>query len=203
MSVSKIFSSELSSAITEIKNKTDNLPPDPADASVLANLIAALSAKIGNLNDYVSVPYSFGNNSLMAFLTTSYYHVHGRTFVYPEFANNVIITSAAGIWNQTGSITEVIPANALNVSSFDIHWINIYAISANCAGVIEIFKGTAGNETRIGITRITRTTNFTQEGAKYIQIPQQSVNERISCRLTTNIVGSIQCAVSFEGHYYA
>lgn len=39
---------------------------------------------IGKRGDYV--PYSPNSASLMAFIATGYYHVHGASFVYPKYA---------------------------------------------------------------------------------------------------------------------
>jgi hypothetical protein len=85
----------------------------------------------GTLTDFVAVPYDFGTNSILAHLNTSYYHVHGQSFVYPNHADEVLITAGAPAWDLTGTKTEVVPANALDVSAFDLHWINISNISEN------------------------------------------------------------------------
>lgn len=158
---------------------------------------------IGTKNDFVSVPYEFGINSVLAHLNTSYYHIHGRPLVYPNHADNVILTSAAGVWSQGGALIEVIPSGALNISAFDLHWINISDISANSQIQIDIYSGEPGSEIWIGATRTHRNAVQAQEGAKRIQISQQSSGNRISCRLSDNTAGVITCGVSFEGHYYS
>lgn len=157
----------------------------------------------GELGDFIAVPYTVGINSILAHLNTSYYHVHGQAFVYPDHADSVVLTSGSGAWGVTGNIIEVIPTNALSVAAFDLHWINISAISAVAELQIDIFKGAIGSEVRIGATRSQRNTNQSRENANKIQIPQQVVNERISCRLSDSTSGTITTAVSFEGHYYA
>jgi hypothetical protein len=157
----------------------------------------------GQLNDLVNVPYQFGINTILAHLNTSYYHVHGQSFVYPSHADDILLTAGAGAWNLTGAITEIIPVNVLNVSAFDLHWINIHSISANGTIQVDIYAGTVGNEVLITSTKATRTAVQSQNGPKRIQIPQQPVNTRISCRLSDNTAGQINCRVSFEGHYYA
>lgn len=157
---------------------------------------------IGDKTDFISVPYSFGISSILAHLNTSYYHVHGQPFVYPNHENNVVLTAGAGAWNLTGALIEVVPANALNVAAFDLHWMNISAISENAEIQIDIYAGDVGSEVLIGSTRTHRNAVQAQEGAKRIQIPQQVVNTRISCRLSSSVAGATTCAVSFEGHYY-
>lgn len=161
------------------------------------------SPSIGNLSDFVSVPYSFGNNTLMAHLNTSYYHVHGEPFVYPTLADNVTLTAGTGAWDNTGSITEIVPANTLSTAAFDIHWIEISDISAVGTIEIELYAGASGSEVKIGSTRANRTTNQARNGPKRVQIPQQPANTRISARLSDNTAGALTCEVSIEGHYYA
>lgn len=157
---------------------------------------------VGNKDDFVQVPYTFGIQSIIAHLNTSYYHVHGKSFVYPTLADDVVLTAAAGAWADTGVKTEVIPAATLTDSAFDLHWINIANISANGTIQIDIFKGTVGNEVLIGSTRASRTTNQDRNGPSRIQIPQQLSGERISCRLSDSTAGALTCQVSFEGHFY-
>lgn len=158
---------------------------------------------MGNKNDFVQVPYTFGIQSLMAHLNTSYYHVHGQSFVYPNHANDVILTSGAGAWGLGGSIIEIIPASTLSLSAFDLHWINISNIGVVSTIQIDIYSGGVGSEVLIGATRASRTTNQERNGPSRIQIPQQTANTRISCRLSDSTAGTTTCEVSFEGHYYA
>lgn len=158
---------------------------------------------IGALNGFVGVPYVFGENTIMDHLNTSYYHIHGESFVYPSLADNITLTAGTGEWDNTGAITEIVPAGTLNTSAFDIHWIEVSEISAVGTVEIELFKGLSGSEVKIGSTRANRTTNQARNGPKRIQIPQQSPGERISVRLSDSTTGSLTCEVSLEGHFYA
>ena len=158
---------------------------------------------IGNKEDFVQVPYTFGIQSIMAHLNTAYYHVHGKSFVYPDHANDVTLTAGTGAWDLTGAIIEVIPEGALNESFFDLHWIDLSGISANGTIQVDIYAGAIGAEVLIGKTRASRNTVQSQEGAKRVMIPQQISGTRISCRLSDSTAGAVTCTVSFEGHYYA
>jgi len=158
---------------------------------------------VGSLSDQVTVPYSSGENSILAHLNTAYYHVHGQSFVYPNHASNIVLTAGAGAWDTSGAITEVIPVDTLSVAAFDLHWINISAISGNGEIQVDIYSGALGEEVLIGATRTHRNAVKSQEGAKRIQIPQQAATSRISCKLSDSTAGALTCAVSFEGHYYA
>jgi hypothetical protein len=164
-----------------------------------------INSNVGDENDFIKVPYSFGDadNTVLAYLTTGYYHVHGQSFVYPNHADNVVLTAGAGAWDLSGSITEIIPADTLTVSTFDLHWLNISDISENAEIQIDIYSGGAGSEVLVGSARAARNAVQSQEGAHRIQIPQQSSGNRISCRLSSSVAGATTCSVSFEGHYYA
>lgn len=157
----------------------------------------------GTPTDVVSIPYVLGGNSILAHLNTLYDHVHGQSFSYPKLANSVTLTAGSGAWDNTGAIIEVIPAAVLTTSAFDLHWINVYNISANGEGCVQIYKGGVGSEVEICSVKINRSAVQSQEGPKRIQIPQQVTGTRISCRLSDSTAGALTCGVSFEGHYYS
>lgn len=161
-------------------------------------------SQIGNLNDYVHVPFTNNINSILALLNTNYYHFHGRTFVYPQLANAVNLQAGAGAWGIGGSITEIIPENALNVAAFDLHWINIQNISATAEYLIVLYSGELGSEEIIGGVKFwSGAIPILNQITKYIQIPQQVVNTRISAKLYSSDVGTPTCQISLEGHYYS
>ncbi len=160
------------------------------------------SAKIGYFEDNVVVPFEENITSILGFLDTAYHHAHGTSFVYPNHANDVLLTAGSGAWDLTGAIIEVVPANILNISDFDIHWLNVTAISANGLLQIDMYKGESGSEVLIGATKPFRNAVQSQEGPRRVQIPQQLKNERISCKLSDSSGGAITCTVSVEGHYY-
>lgn len=156
----------------------------------------------GKFGDFVDVPYVPGAESLMAYAVTGYYHVHGASFLYPDKADPVTLTSNAASWNQTGTIVEIIPANAIT-KAFDLHWCSASDISANLYGVIDIFSGAIGAEVKIGSVDVTRTSNFAQEGNKPLQIPQQPENTRISARFTDSTSSVQTVKVKLYGHVYS
>ena len=162
-----------------------------------------IAGNIGPRVGLVDVPFVAGTSTILDHLNTLYYHVHGDPFVYPDHADAVVLTAGTGAWAVDGTIVELISITDLVAHTFDLHWVNISAISGNGEIQIDIFKGASGSEKRIGATRSQRNTNQSRENANRIQIPQQAANERISCRLCDSTSGALTCAVSFEGHYYA
>ena len=161
---------------------------------------------VGNLDDFVTVPYDMGENSTLAHLNTNYQHVHGKAFVYPVLASDVTITSGTGAWGTGGTITEIIPDDGLENFAFDLHWINISAHSADGFYLIEIYAGDSGSEELVSSTRSWRDSTFfggeTAIGTKRIQIPQQEAGTRISAKLYDSSGGTATVQISFEGHYY-
>lgn len=161
---------------------------------------------IGNKADFVGVPYSFDDNSIMAHMNSFYYHFHGKPFCYPETASSITVTSGTGAWGTGGSITEVIPASTLTDSAFDLHWINMINADDDGEYYVEIYAGAAGSEELIGCTRYWQSSSFfagvTGNTTKRIQIPQQSSGTRISCKLYSSDTGTSSMDISFEGHYY-
>lgn len=159
------------------------------------------SNEIGLMQDYVNVPFVSGVNSILAHLNTSYYHVHGASFIYPKYANPVTLTSAAASWATTGAIVEVIPANAIT-KAFDIHWCSTVETSADLFGIIDIFSGAPGAEVLIGAIDVYRGSAQGRDYPMPVQIPQQAANTRISCRFSDSTTSARTIGVKFYGHVY-
>lgn len=157
---------------------------------------------VGKQADFVSVPYSFGNNTLYGYAATGYYHIHGASFIYPDKAAPVTLTSAVASWGETGSLIEIIPADTI-IKAFDLHWCSISAISASLDGVIDIFAGGISEEVKIGSVDVVRTSIFSRENPVPVQIPQQAANTRISCRFTDSTTSARTVKVKFYGHVYS
>jgi hypothetical protein len=156
---------------------------------------------IGKKTSIVQVPYVPHQDSMMAFIRTGYYHVHGASFVLPKYAVPVTLTSAAGAWATTGDIIEVIPADTIT-KDFDLHWCSISAISADLDGIIDIYAGLAGQEVLIGAVDVVRTVSQSRENAMPVQVPQQPANTRISCKFTDSTTSARTVRVKFYGHVY-
>lgn len=156
----------------------------------------------GKFGEHVDVPYVPGTETLMAYAATGYYHIHGASFIYPDKADPVLLTSSAASWSETGNIIEIIPANAIT-KPFDLHWCSVWDISIALYGVIDIFAGPVDNLVKIGAVDVGRTANFSRESAMPVQIPQQPANTRISCRFSDNTTSSRTCRAKFYGHVYS
>lgn len=165
-------------------------------------ILKSIKDVVGNLTDFIAVPFVSGVNTIMGFLVTGYYHIHGASFVYPDKANPVTLTSNAATWNATGTIAEVIPANAIT-KPFDLHWIQIADISAALYGIVDIYSGGSGSEVLIGSVPVARNAALTLEGFAPVQIPQQPANTRISCKFSDSTSSAQTVRVKFCGHVYS
>ena len=164
-------------------------------------------ANIGEKTDFISVPYQYGSNSLLAYAVTGYYHIHGESFLYPKYSDDITLTSGAGAYNTFGAITEIIPKDTLknqagNLRAFDIHWCNVSNISAEGKYIIDFYAGDSGSEVLINSTGPVRGSAFSQELPRRIQIPQQPAGTRISAKLTSSNAEANTVQISFEGHFY-
>jgi len=198
----------ISEADTKIDANTDAINQAISDISGLDTKIdqsisdiSDIDANIGLKGDYLNIPFVSAESSILAYLNTGYYHIHGEAFVYPKYAAPVQLLSGSGAWNLTGNIIEIIPANIL-LKPFDLHWISISNISGNSDFIIDIYSGAIGEEILISSVEGFRNSNFIQEGARRIQTPRQLANTRISCKLSDSTAGTLTCTIKFNGHYY-
>lgn len=157
---------------------------------------------IGLKSDLVEVPFVADSESVLAYLQTGYYHVHGATFVYPDKANPVQLTSAIASWADTGNKIEIIPINTI-IKNFDLHWCSVSEISADLWGIIDFFRGGIGEEIKIGSVDVSRTSNFSREGAIPVQVPQQIANTRISARFSDSTTSARTVRIKLYGHVYS
>jgi hypothetical protein len=164
-------------------------------------ILKSIKDVIGKLTDVVSVPFVMGTNTIIGFLQTGYFHVHGASFIYPKYVLPIQLTSNAAAWNTTGLLFEIIPTNGI-IKNFDLHWASISDISANLYGIVDIYSGLSGAEVLIGSVDVSRTNNFSQEGQKPVQIPQQPANTRISAKFSDSTSSAQTCRVKFYGHVY-
>ncbi len=169
----------------------------------LANKVNSVLATIlGTKTSIVQVPYVPHQDTMMAFIRTGYYHVHGASFIYPDKAAPITLTSGAGAWDETGTIVEILPANTIT-KDFDLHWASLSAISAELDGIIDIFKDVAGSWVKIGpLTDVVRTTNFSREGDSMVQVPQIPANTRLGARFSDSTTSARTVRLKIKGHVY-
>lgn len=176
----------IDSLVDAIKAKTDNLPSDPSDQSMI-------DAKLGVVTDFAA------HQTLLGYQNSLYQHVHQQARCYPSLADGIVVTGGVPAWTL-GNFAEIIPANTIT-SAFDIHFIVVENVSAQDIYEMVLYTGTVGNEVEIGRVRIDRESATSGAQNVPIQIPAQSANSRISAKLASKSGGD-SATISVYYHWY-
>ena len=160
----------------------------------IQGVVDAINIKCVATTDFAS------NKSLLGYQNTLYQHVHQPAKVYPTLAAGVTATADNAAWTL-GAKAEISPVNTIN-TSFDIHWINVEAASANDTYEIVLYKGGAGAEVEIGRVRTYKTSTISGANSVPIQIPAQDANARISAAIASSSGGGDTLTLSLMYHIY-
>jgi hypothetical protein len=125
-------------------------------------------------------------------------HIHSPQKVYPTGAGGVVVIGAAGAWTL-GSFAEIVPTNTID-ENFDIHWLNIEAVSA--AGQFELVLYAIEEEiARKRISVMGTPANLIVPCIR-IQTPLIEANSQIQAKLMNAAGGSESMTISIEWHPY-
>lgn len=147
---------------------------------------------LGNKNDTNS------GDSARAVLELMDDHFHKGQQCYPDLDDAITVASSASAWTY-GAYVEIIPVNTIT-SDFDIHWLNISAISANDEYEVQFATGLAGAEVNIACASFERTAVQSQEGSISMQGPIIPANTRVSARLASKAAAAN--SANFKVHYH-
>jgi len=125
-------------------------------------------------------------------------HAHKPSMVYPTLANGITIASG-GAW-ALGSFVEIIPSGTV-LDEFDIHYINIEAVSASDVYEIVLYVGELGSEVEISRARAVRTSTPSGVSSVPIQGPIHPTGSRISGKLAS-ASGADNMTLSLSYHTY-
>lgn len=170
-----------------IKYKTDNLPSDPADQSLI-------DAKLGITTDIAP------NQTVLGYQHSMYDHIHNQARCYPTLADGVIVTGGVLSWTL-GNFAEIIPSNTIT-AAFDIHHICFEDSSATDIYEFVLYSGSTGNEVEIGRVRVNRAAANSGVTHVPIQIPPQPPNSKISGKVASKSGGSDTVTISVYYHLY-
>ena len=150
---------------------------------------------IGNKTDDES------GNSAMAHLYILLKHIHGASKVYPTLADELVINKVnASAWGLDALPTQIIPAATIT-NPFDIHFINIGAISANDEYELLLFKGAAASEIEIARVSFDRSVTVS-EGSIPVMTELLPANTRVSAKLTSKATSARNTSVKLHYHEY-
>ncbi len=126
-------------------------------------------------------------------------HVHAIAKVYPTLANGETVQGAAGSWGLSAAFKQIIPINTIR-DIFDIHWINIEAVSA--ADVYEIVLYAAEVEiarVRVAFVNIANSSTLISIPVLTKLIPADT---QIQAKVATKGGGSDSVDISLSYHTY-
>lgn len=172
-------------------NTIDGLQDVPAQNSA-SN--AQIRDVVGNKTD------DENGNSIYSRAYIQDIHTHAAQKVYPTLANGVTLTGGVGAW-ALGEFAEVIPVNTVT-SPFDIHFLNIGAVSATDTYEMVLFSGLAGAEVEIGRARVVRTAAQSGTAPVPFQCSVLPANTRISSKVASASGGGDTLVFSAFYHTY-
>ncbi len=128
-----------------------------------------------------------------------YQHIHQVARVYPTLTAGQVIPADATAWDL-GAVTQIIPAGTIT-QAFDLHWVNVEAMSHNATYELVLYAGDPDVE--IARVRFTRVDNFTKRDAIFVESPVIAANSRIRAALACSDAGAgRQATVSLGYHLY-
>ena len=143
---------------------------------------------VGNKTDRES------GNSLYSMTHTIEEHLHNAACVYPTLGAGVDVLGGAA-W-VLGSFVEIIPASTVT-SAFDIHFVNIEALSATDTFEIVLYAAT----TEIGRIRVTKDANQSGLQSTPIITAIQPPNTQIQAKCASSS-GADTATISLSYHTY-
>jgi len=171
-------------------------------------MIGPLGSIIGKIGDWIPVPYVFGSvyNTVMAFLQTGYYHVHGASFILPD-EDPITVTSNVGAWGAITQdvIQEVLAVNQI-IKDYDIHWCSVSDISAALQGMLYYYTRESDAEPWVffrAACDVVRTTAQSREIQSPSMISQIKAGTALGVGFKTDSVGAQSCKVKVYGHVYS
>lgn len=189
MSVSKNALQKLANDKIDIVDGYHDIPAqDSVDNVVMSDVI-------GNKTDTHDGDSVVGRSKLVE------EHLHNKVFLYPDLASSITLTKAAGAWAAHPTPTEIIPVNTIT-EDFDLHFLNVNAISANGEYSIKLYTGAGGAEVLLGTYGAARNAVQSQEGSRNILTDVILANTRISAAITSENAAADTLNIKVEGHTY-
>lgn len=128
-------------------------------------------------------------------------HIHNVAKVIPTMADGEPVTATADDWTNLGDFAVIAATNAIT-SDFDIHWVNVEAVSANGQYELVLYSGADASEVEIGRVRFGKTTN--QDGPQSVPIltPLIPANTQIKAKVASDNAVADIVSISLGYHTY-
>lgn len=125
-------------------------------------------------------------------------HIHKEQKVYPTLAAGVTITSSASA-DTLGNYAEIVPINTIT-EDFDIHFVNIEAVSAAATYELVLYVETT-EIARLRFTAVGTPNNFTFP-FRPLTCPVLAKNSQIQAKLSSDNAVADTATISIEYHLY-
>jgi hypothetical protein len=142
-----------------------------------------------------------GGNSLYSMAYRNEAHNHSIQKCYPTLADGITLTAGAAAWGLAAAFTEIIPVNTI-VNPYDLHFLNIGAVSANDSYEVYFYSGLAGSEVFICSARFVRQVAQSETAPTPLQTIMLPANTRITAKLASQAGGGNTAVVSVFYHEY-
>jgi len=185
-----------------VNTNTDTVESDAKGAWTAHNVPAAdavtsdtMAQTVGNKND------THSGDSLYAENHTLLEHNHSAAKVYPTMADGVLITSSDVDWTGLGAFAEIIPKDTIT-SDFDIHFVNVEAVSATAIYELVLYSSDTTAEREVARVRFPKTTNQDGPQSVPVQIRLMRGSSQIKAKLASNNAVADTATVSLFYHEY-
>jgi hypothetical protein len=123
-------------------------------------------------------------------------HGHAVARMYPELADGVTVTGAAGAWTL-GAAAEIVAANGIT-EDFDIHYVYVSGISGNDQYQLNLY------DDGVLVAEVGFTKSATADPVRQINCmtPMIQQNSAITAKLASSAGGSDTCVVKIGYHTY-
>jgi len=128
-------------------------------------------------------------------------HAHGSSKVYPTMADGVVVIGGVAPWTVEDDTTEVIPSG-VTTDYFDIHYVNVEAVSASDVYELVLFAGAIGSEVEISRMRTVRTSTPSGVSSHPVQGPIQDAGTRISAKVASDGGSAEAMTITVTYHHY-
>ena len=142
-----------------------------------------------------------GGNSLYSLAFKMVTHQHSPQKCYPTLLNGITLTGGAAAWALLAAFTEIIPVNTI-VNPYDLHFLNVGAVSANDSYEVYFYSGLAGSEVFICSARFVRQLAQSGTAPTPLQTIMLPANTRITAKLASQAGGGNTAVISVFYHEY-
>jgi len=159
----------------------------------ILNKVESIDTIVGSTSD------SHTADTVYSKVDTTTEHIHSSCKVFPTLIPGILVTAGGGVWAE-GTYANILSASVVT-SQFDLHYINVEALSANATYELALATGSAGNEVEVARVRFNRVNNNESANGVPIMTPLLPANVRVAAKLASS-TGGATVNISIYYHIY-